>query len=47
MGLVYDKDGESVLTHAEIADILGVDVNKLINTKIINGGHLNENRNCK
>ena len=33
MGLVYDKDGESVLTHAEIADILGVDVNKLINTK--------------
>jgi RNA polymerase sigma factor (sigma-70 family) len=33
MGLVYDKDGESVLTHAEIADILGIDVNKVINTK--------------
>ena len=33
MRLAYDKDGESVLTHAEIADILGIDVNKVKNTK--------------
>lgn len=33
MGLVYDKDGESILTHDEVADILGIEVNKVINTK--------------